>query len=207
MPRRVGLQGQDRATCCIAHPFGGYAAKILPRPVLIPAPFRRSHTAKANPLRGIASQKQTRSPLRVRWHKAARVLAALNCTQPSRGKSQAIEHNSALPKVGQSLRRASLGGLPLARPAGSGNGRLCLAPQPGQQLFRLRSISQAARWWCGPLPRWRAQALAGVAGGQLVVPFRLPPQAPATEMALRQCQALLESTIHRGNKNDICDKR
>ena len=53
---RVGLQGQDRATCCIAHPFGGYAARALPRPVLIPAPFRRSHTPKANPLRGIASQ-------------------------------------------------------------------------------------------------------------------------------------------------------
>jgi hypothetical protein len=30
-----------------------------------------------------------------------------------RGKSQAIQHNSALPKAGQSLRRASLGGLPL----------------------------------------------------------------------------------------------
>ena len=40
----------------------------------------------------------------------------------------AIEHNRALPKVGQSLRCASLGGRPLARPAGSGNGRLCLAP-------------------------------------------------------------------------------
>ncbi len=24
MPGRVSLQGQDRATCCIAHPFGGY---------------------------------------------------------------------------------------------------------------------------------------------------------------------------------------
>jgi len=24
MPDRVSLQGQDRATCCIAHPFGGY---------------------------------------------------------------------------------------------------------------------------------------------------------------------------------------
>jgi hypothetical protein len=30
--------------------------------------------------------------------------ALLNCTQPLRGKSQAIEHNRALPKVGQSLR-------------------------------------------------------------------------------------------------------
>jgi len=56
MPGRVSPQGQDRATYCIAHPFGGYAAKTLPRPVLIPAPFRRSHTPKANPLRGIASQ-------------------------------------------------------------------------------------------------------------------------------------------------------
>ena len=56
MSVRVGLQDQDRATYCIAHPFGGYAAKTLPGPVLIPASFRRSHTAKANPLRGIASQ-------------------------------------------------------------------------------------------------------------------------------------------------------
>ena len=61
--------------------------------------------------------------------------ALLNCPQPGRGKSQAIEHNSALPKVGQSLRRLRLVCLPLARPAGSGNGLLCLAPQPGQQLF------------------------------------------------------------------------
>jgi hypothetical protein len=65
MPGRVSLQGQDRATCCIAHPFGGYAAKTLPRPVLIPAPFRRSHTAKANPLRGIASQNKPVSASRL----------------------------------------------------------------------------------------------------------------------------------------------
>ncbi len=32
------------------------------------------------------------------------VFAALNCTKPDRGKSQAIEHNRALPKAGQSLR-------------------------------------------------------------------------------------------------------
>jgi len=46
---RVSLQDQDRATYCIAHPFGGYAAKTLPRPVLIPAPFRRSHTPQGKP--------------------------------------------------------------------------------------------------------------------------------------------------------------
>jgi len=67
--------------------------------------------------------------------------ALLNCTQPGRGKSQAIEHNSALPKVGQSLRRLRLVCLPLPRPAGSGNGLLCLAPQPGQRLFRFALLS------------------------------------------------------------------
>ena len=103
MPGRVSLQGQDRATCCIAHPFGGYAAKTLPRPVLISAPFRRSHTPKANPLRGIASQNLN--------HLVSARYA--NVTPPGRGKSQAIEHNRALPKAGQSLRGAALGGLPL----------------------------------------------------------------------------------------------
>ena len=153
MPRRVGLQGQDRATCCIAHPFGGYAAKILPRPVLIPAPFRRSHTAKANPLRGIASQKQTRSPLRVRWHKAARVLAALNCTQPSRGKSQAIEHNRALPKVGQSLRMASLGGLPLRARRVRVMVGYVLRPSPDNSYF---GCDRLVRLRAGGVGRFRA---------------------------------------------------
>jgi len=41
----------------------------------------------------------------------ANQLALLNCTRPGRGKSQAIEHNRSLPKVRQSLRGASLGGL------------------------------------------------------------------------------------------------
>ena len=85
IPGRVGLQDQNRATCCIAHPFGGYAANPAASH-LIPAPFRRSHTAKANPLRGIASQKQTRSALRVCWLESIRVLAALDCTPPGRGK-------------------------------------------------------------------------------------------------------------------------
>ena len=75
MPGRVSLQDQDRATYCIAHPFGGYAAKTLPRPVLISAPLPRSHTPKANPLRGIADQ---------RHHPGQ--FAALKCTLPGRGK-------------------------------------------------------------------------------------------------------------------------
>jgi predicted nucleic acid-binding Zn ribbon protein len=51
-----------------------------PRPVLIPAPFRRSHTPKANPLRGIASQKQTElrvSSLRSTAHRRAGVNSPL----------------------------------------------------------------------------------------------------------------------------------
>lgn len=51
-------------------------------------------------------------PGRVRQSKTSQ-FALLICTQPGRGKSQAIEHNRALPKVGQSLRMASLCGLPL----------------------------------------------------------------------------------------------
>ncbi len=86
LAERLRLQDQNRATCCIAHPFGGYAANPATSH-LVPAPFRRSHTAKANPLCGIASQKQTRSALRVCWLESARVLAALDCTPPGRGKS------------------------------------------------------------------------------------------------------------------------
>jgi hypothetical protein len=37
-------------------------------------------------------------------HKRPSQFALLNCTQPVRGKSQAIEHNRTLPKVRQSLR-------------------------------------------------------------------------------------------------------
>ena len=81
---RVSLQGQDRATCCIAHPFGGYAANPAASH-LIPAPLRRSHTAKANPLRGIASQRQSQSALRVHWHKAAMQLASLDCHAAGQG--------------------------------------------------------------------------------------------------------------------------
>ena len=141
-----------------------HSAATRPNPAashLIPAPFRRSHTAKANPLRGIASQKQTRSALRVRWHKAASVLAALYCTPPGRGKSQAIEHNRALPKVGQSLRIASLGGLPLRALRVRVMVGYVLRPSldkgyVGVAIAALGS-SGAARGWGGSLPRRRAR--------------------------------------------------
>jgi hypothetical protein len=43
-----------------------------------------------------------------------------------------------------------------------------LRPSPDNSYIGVRLFSQAARWWCGPLPRLRARALAGVAGGQLM---------------------------------------
>jgi hypothetical protein len=48
------------------------------------------------------------------------LLAALDCTLPGRGKSQAIQHNSALPKVGQSLRSSCAWWPTVARPRGFG---------------------------------------------------------------------------------------
>jgi len=75
IPGRVGPQDQDRATRCIAHPFGGYAANPAASH-LLPAPLHRSHTAKANPLRGIAGQRQHPGQF-----------AALRCTLPGSGKS------------------------------------------------------------------------------------------------------------------------
>ena len=94
--------------------------------------------------------------------------ALLNRTQPGRGKSQAIEHNRALPKVRQSLRRASLCGLPLRALWVRVMVGYVLRPSPDNSYIGVRLFSQAARWWCGPLPRLRARALAGVAGGQMV---------------------------------------
>ena len=74
------------------------------------------------------------------------VLAALDCTPPGRGKSQAIEHNSALPKATAPPAAKLLPAWAAARPAGSGNGLLCLAPQPGQlPVLRCASVYSVLR--------------------------------------------------------------
>jgi len=48
-----------------------------------------------------------------------------------------------------------------------------LRPGPDKSYFGVAiaalGSSGAARGWCGPLPRQRARARAGIAGGQLVV--------------------------------------
>jgi hypothetical protein len=87
--------------------------------------------------------------------------ALLNCTQPGSGKSQAIEHNRALPKVGQSLRRASLCGLPLRALRVRVMVGYVLRPSPDNiyigcdRLVRLRG-GGVGRFRAGERRRWPA---------------------------------------------------
>ena len=97
--------------------------------------------------------------------------AALNCTPQGRGKSQAIEHNSALPKATAPPAEKLLSAWAAARPAGSGNGLLCLAPQPGQLRYSALRVClfRAAHQWLtlnrwAALSRLTARSLAGCAG-------------------------------------------
>jgi hypothetical protein len=87
--------------------------------------------------------------------------ALLNCTLPGRGKSQAIEHNRALPKVSQSLRSASLGGLPLRALRVRVMVGYVLRPSPDNSYFgcdrlvRLRG-GGVGRFRAGERRRWPA---------------------------------------------------
>lgn len=100
---------------------------------------------------------------------------SLRSTAPGRAGVNrcAIEHNRALPKVGQSLRRASLDGLPLRALRVRVMVGYVLRPGPDKGYVGVAALrlvySGAARGWCGSLSRRRARALAGVAGGQFVV--------------------------------------
>ena len=95
--------------------------------------------------------------------------------RPSGGKSQAIQHNSALPKATAPPAAKLLPAWAAARPAGSGNGLLCLAPPAVQLRYSaLRvGLSNAAHPWptlnlWAALPRlWRARWPAAP-GSQLV---------------------------------------
>ncbi len=93
-PRR--LRRQHKA----AHGFSGYAGAVL-------------NLLHSEARRRLPAVKRTATMSGCVGQIKASQFALLNCTQPGRGKSPAIEHNRALPKVGQSLRRASLDGLPL----------------------------------------------------------------------------------------------
>ena len=86
-------------------------------------------------------------------HEKTSQFALLNCTQPVRGKSQAIEHNRALPKVGQSLRRASLGGLPLRALRVRVMVGYVLRPSPDNSYFGCDRLVRLRR---GGMGRFRA---------------------------------------------------
>lgn len=110
---------------------------------------------------------QNRSALRVCWLESAWVLAALDCTPPGRGKSQAIEHNRALPKVGQSLRRAALGGLPLRALRVRVMVGYVLRPSPDKgYVGALRGSSQCYAPVAYAQPWGRASAPVGVGAGR-----------------------------------------
>lgn len=121
---------------------------------------------------------------------------------PVRGKSQAIEHNRALRKVAGAARTEFACWQPgCARPAGSRNERLCLAPRPDGQHGHAVPVLQrpvgalacrhasaivypgAARTGGGTSPRPpRAVCCAGLQRFALLAPCSQPslPSAPAS---------------------------
>jgi len=152
------------AACAVgdeaAHGFSGYAGAVLD--VLHFVARRRLPAVKRTAaMPGRVGQRKTNQ------------LALLNCTPPGRGKSPAIEHNRALPKVGQSLRRLRLVAYRLRALRVRVMVGYVLRPSPdkgyvGVAVAALGS-SGASRGRWGSLPRRWARALAGCAGGQFVV--------------------------------------
>ena len=108
VPGRVGLQGQDRATCCIAHPFGGYAANTPPRPTS----FLLHYAGGTRPRQTRCAGLPVKSKHDQRFARVG--IKQPGCSLRSTARRRAgvnrcaIEHNRALPKVGQSLRRLRL---------------------------------------------------------------------------------------------------
>jgi hypothetical protein len=84
--------------------------------------------------------------------------------RPAGSKSQAIEHNSALPKATAPPAAKLLPAWAAARPAGSGNGLLCLAPpvRPTASFGATRWVAYAQP--CGRAYAPVARSLAGYAG-------------------------------------------
>jgi hypothetical protein len=80
-------------------------------------------------------------------------------TMPGRGKCRCacIQHNRALPKTGQSLRKASLGGLSLRALRVRVMVVYVLRPGPShcaiQRALRVYPFRRCAQWWCGPPAR------------------------------------------------------
>lgn len=121
-------------------------------------------------------------------HKEASQFALLYCTQPGRGKSQVIEHNRALPKVGQSLRRASLGGLPLRALRVRVMVGYVLRPSPDNSYVSLlcSACYSGATRKVALIPRPPGGSACG--GSHCVARFRLGSTAPVRPAGTPQTQ-------------------
>jgi hypothetical protein len=120
-------------------------------------------------------RRQLRSRLRrLRWVDC-RARAARFHTAGSRVTRFASEHNSVLSKVGQSLRRASLCGLPLARPSGSDKSHYVLRPFPATAISAC-----CAAWVYSGATRWVVLIPARPAVGlrRLALRCSFPPRLP-----------------------------
>lgn len=162
---------------------GGYRVGCSTTPEAAPLafslPLSPSRQRRLLPLAGWAACCPPPSPpAALAASSATSRLACSLCSiapRPSGGKSQAIEHNSALPKATAPSAAKLLPAWAAARPAGSGNGLLCLAP-PAVQLryLALRGcLSSAAHPWLtlnqwAALPRLRRARWPAAPGSQLV---------------------------------------
>lgn len=170
---------------------GGYRVGCSTTPEAAPLAFSLllppSRQRRLLPLAGVcACCPPSALPTSLAAPSATSRLACSRCSiapRPAGGKSQAIQHNSALPKATAPSAAKLLPAWAAARPAGSGNGLLCLAPPavPTPLFGAARGFSQ--RCAMGGLrptsgPRFRACRRArwpAVPGSQLVgaVPPRL----------------------------------
>ena len=158
---------------------GGYRVGCSTTPEAAPLAFSLllspSRQRRLLPLAGVcACCPPSAPPASLAAPSATSRLACSRCSiapRPAGGKSQALEHNSAVPKATAPPAAKLLPAWAAARPAGSGNGLLCLAPPAVQRRHSaLRGVSvSAARGWLtlnlwAALPRLSARSLAGCAG-------------------------------------------
>lgn len=151
----------------------GCSATPEAAPLALSLPLSPSRQRRLLPLAGVrACCPPSTPPALLAASSATSRLACSLCSiapRPAGGKSQAIQHNSALPKATAPPAAKLLPAWAAARPAGSGNGLLCLAPPAVQRRYSaLRGVSvSAARWVAYAQPLGRASAPAGALAGRL----------------------------------------
>lgn len=165
----------SRSPACRRLPCRVLNHAVALRATALSLPLPPSRQRRLLPLAGLVAYcPPPAPPAALAAPSATPTLACSQCSiapRPAGSKSQAIEHNSALPKATAPPAAKLLPAWAAARPAGSGNGLLCLAPPAVQLRYSaLRGVSfSAARWVAYAQPWGRASApvarsLAGYAG-------------------------------------------